>query len=179
MNCIKFVVPMNPCPCGYFPDMQKCGCTSYEVHRYQERISGPILDRIDICAESAAVEVSDLTMPATQESSEQIRNRVLEARHIQQRRFAGTALRFNTDMGVKEIRKYCSLRPAENRLIEQIFRQWNLTARSYHRMLKVARTIADLEGTEHIQEAHLMEALMYRTVDYGESGERSRKGKDG
>lgn len=170
---------MNPCPCGYFPDMQKCGCTSYEVHRYQERISGPILDRIDICAESAAVEVSDLTMPATQESSEQIRNRVLEARHIQQRRFAGTALRFNTDMGVKEIRKYCSLRPAENRLIEQIFRQWNLTARSYHRMLKVARTIADLEGTEHIQEAHLMEALMYRTVDYGESGERSRKGKDG
>lgn len=170
---------MNPCPCGYYPDMQRCGCTSYEVHRYQERISGPILDRIDICAEAAAVEAADLTAPAVREDSEQIRSRVMAARLVQQKRFAGTALRFNTDMGVKDIRKYCSLRPSESRLMEQIFRQWNLTARSYHRILKVARTIADLAGNEEILEAHLMEALMYRITDYGGGGKGIGKGKEG
>ena len=156
---------MNPCPCGYYPDMQKCGCTPYEVHRYQERISGPILDRIDICAEAAAIEVSDLTTCVMQENSERIRDRVMASRHMQRRRFAGTSLRFNADMGVKEIRRYCPLRPAENRLMEQIFRKWNLTARSYHRILKVARTIADLAGKEEILEEHLMEALMFRGID--------------
>lgn len=156
---------MNPCPCGYYPDMQKCGCTPYEVHRYQERISGPILDRIDICAEAAAIEVSDLTTCVMQENSERIRDRVMASRHMQRRRFAGTSLRFNADMGVKEIRRYCPLHPAENRLMEQIFRKWNLTARSYHRILKVARTIADLAGKEEISEEHLMEALMFRGID--------------
>lgn len=161
---------MNPCPCGYYPDMQRCSCTSYEVRRYQERISGPVLDRIDIRVEAASVAVTDLTTPVMQESSEQIRNRVMEARRIQQKRFAGTRLRFNTDMGAKEIRKYCALPQAEKRLMEQIFQKWKLTARSYHRLLKVARTIADLAGNKEIQEAHLMEALMYRTADHGGSG---------
>lgn len=166
---------MNPCPCGYYPDMQKCDCTPSQIHRYQERISGPILDRIDICAEASAVEVSDLTTHVIQESSEQIRERVMKARLLQQKRFAGTGLRFNTDMGAKEIRKYCSLRPPERKLMEQVFRKWNLTARSYHRVLKVARTIADLAGDAEILETHLMEALMFRTTDYGGTG----KGKEG
>lgn len=166
---------MNPCPCGYYPDMQKCRCTPYEIRRYQERISGPVLDRIDICAEAAAVEVSDLTTPVIQESSERIRERVMEARRIQQKRFAGTGLRFNTDMGAKDIRQFCPLRPTEKRLIEQVFQKWKLTARSYHRILKVARTIADLAGKDEILEAHLMEALMYRPVDYDGGGRGKEK----
>lgn len=156
---------MNPCPCGYYPDMQKCSCTPYEVHRYLERISGPILDRIDICVEAPALKLSELTGTSRQESSEQIRARILEARHIQQKRFAGTKLRFNTDMGAEEIRKYCPLGLSEERLMEQFFQKMNLTARSYHRVLKVARTIADLAGAENIEEAHLTEALCYRVAD--------------
>ena len=157
---------MNPCPCGYYPDMQKCSCTPYEVHRYLERISGPILDRIDICVEASALKLSELTDTGRQESSEQIRSRILEARRIQQKRFEGTKLRFNTDMGVEDIRKYCALGLAEERLMEQFFRKLNLTARGYHRILKVARTIADLAGTKNIGEEHLTEALCYRVVDY-------------
>lgn len=176
MNCINFVVPMNPCPCGYYPDMQKCNCTPWEVHRYLEHISGPILDRIDICVEAAAVEVSDLTTHVIQENSEQIRGRVMKARHIQQERFAGTGLRFNTDMGAKDTQKYCSLRSAEKRLLEQSFRKLNLTARSYHRILKVARTIADLAGANEIREEHLAEALMYRAADYKGTGKEKERG---
>ncbi|MDE7283135.1 MAG: YifB family Mg chelatase-like AAA ATPase [Lachnospiraceae bacterium] len=156
---------MNPCPCGYYPDVQKCSCTPYEVHRYLERISGPILDRIDICVEASALKLSELTSAGRQESSEQIRARILEARRIQQKRFEGTRLRFNTDMGVEDIRKYCALGLAEERLIEQFFQKLNLTARGYHRILKVARTIADLDGAKNIGEAHLTEALCYRVAD--------------
>ena len=157
---------MNPCPCGYYPDMQKCSCTPYEVHRYLERISGPILDRIDICVEASALKLSELTDTGGQESSEQIRARILKARRIQQKRFEGTKLRFNTDMGVEEIRKYCALGLAEERLMEQFFRKMNLTARGYHRILKVARTIADLAGAKNIGEAHLTEALCYRVSEH-------------
>lgn len=156
---------MNPCPCGYYPDVQKCRCTPYEVHRYLERISGPILDRIDICVEAAAVDVSDLTTASAQESSSEICARVLNARSIQQRRFAGTGLRSNTDMGAKEVRKYCSLGLKEEKLLEEFFSKLNLTARSYHHVLKVARTIADLAGSERIEESHLTEALCYRVTD--------------
>ena len=156
---------MNPCPCGYHPNAQKCRCTPYEVHRYLERISGPILDRMDICVEAPAVDVANLRAPAGQESSAQIAARVLQARKIQKKRFAGTKLRFNTDMGIREIRKYCSLGKSQERMLEQVFRKLDLTARSYHRILKVARTIADLAGSEQIEENHLAEALCYRVTD--------------
>lgn len=156
---------LNPCPCGYYPDMQKCRCTPYEVHRYLERISGPILDRIDICVEAAAVQVSDLAAGSKEESSKEIRTRVMKARHIQQERFDGTRLRFNADMGAKDIRKYCHLGYKEEGLLESLFGKLKLTARSYHRILKVARTIADLEGSENIEEQHLTEALCYRVAD--------------
>lgn len=167
---------MNPCPCGYYPDMQKCNCTPWEVHRYLEHISGPILDRIDICVEAAAVEVSDLTTHVMQENSEQIRRRVMRARSVQQERFIGTGLRFNADMGVKDIQKYCALGFPEKRLLEQIFQKLNLTARSYHRILKVARTIADLAGAKEIREEHLTEALIYRAADYKETGKEKGRG---
>ena len=156
---------MNPCPCGYYPDMQKCRCSPYEVHRYLERISGPILDRIDICVEAAAVKVYELVSSNKEESSVSIRNRVMKARYIQQERFASTGLHFNTDMGAKDIRKYCKLGHKEENLLESLFGKLKLTARSYHRILKVARTIADLDGAENIKEQHLTEALCYRVAD--------------
>ncbi len=159
---MMLVGAMNPCPCGFYPDMHRCGCTPYEVHRYQERISGPILDRIDICVETPVIEMPGLTARVGLESSEQIRARVMKAREIQQKRFAGTSLQFNTDMGVKEIRKYCSLGRSEEKMMEQAFEVLHLTARGYHRVLKVARTIADLAEEEQIKEAHLAEALCYR-----------------
>lgn len=156
---------MNPCPCGHYPDMHKCRCTPYEVHRYLERISGPILDRIDICVEAPVVEVSALRNTAAPESSRQIRARVLMAREIQKKRFEESALRFNADMGVKEVKEYCKLSDKEERLLEQAFTVLGLTARSYHRILKVARTIADLEGGGPIAEKHLTEAICYRMTD--------------
>ncbi|MCM1175125.1 MAG: YifB family Mg chelatase-like AAA ATPase [Blautia sp.] len=166
---------MNPCPCGYYPDMQKCACTPWEVHRYLEHISGPVLDRIDICVEAQAVAVTDLSTPVIQENSEQIRGRVMKARHLQQERFAGTGLRFNADMEAKDIQKYCALKSADKRLLEQVFRKLGLTARSYHRILKVARTIADLAGEKEIGEGHLTEALMYRAADFKRSGKGKGK----
>ncbi|MCM1156206.1 MAG: YifB family Mg chelatase-like AAA ATPase [Roseburia sp.] len=166
---------MNPCPCGHYPDMHRCRCTPYEVHRYAQRISGPVLDRIDICVEVPAIafselKVSTLNAPAPNEnaapeSSAQIRARVLMAREIQKQRFAGTSLRFNADMGVKEVKLYCALKDKEERLLEQAFTALKLTARSCHRILKVARTIADLEGAEEIAEKHLTEAICYRMTD--------------
>lgn len=156
---------MNPCPCGHYPDVQKCRCTPYEVHRYLERISGPILDRVDLSVEVPVTQVVELAAFAPQESSRQIRARVLEAREMQKRRFAGTSLRFNTDMGVREIAKYCPLGVAEERLLERYFQKMHLTARSYLHVIKVARTIADLAHEERIRETHLAEALCYRVAD--------------
>ena len=156
---------MNPCPCGYYPDVHKCRCTPHEVRRYLERISGPVLDRIDICVEAPAIKVTALREKTLPESSVQIRERVLLAREIQKRRFAGTRLRFNADMGVKEIREYCKITDQEERLLEQAFTALGLTARSYHRILKVARTIADLNADTQITERHLTEAICYRMTD--------------
>lgn len=156
---------MNPCPCGYYPDVQKCRCSPNEVHRYLSRISGPIMDRIDICIEAASIQVSELAAGVKEESSEEIRARVMKARKIQQERFAETGFRFNTDMKAKDIRKYCRMGHKEERLLESLFVKLKLTARSYHRILKVARTIADLAGSENIEEQHLTEAICYRMAD--------------
>lgn len=166
---------MNPCPCGYYPNLHRCRCTPYEVHRYQDRISGPILDRIDICVETPVMEMSALAKDSVQESSEEIRARVLSARRIQQKRFDGSGIRFNTDMKVQDIRRYCLLGCKEEKFLEQAFNVMHLTARSYHRILKVARTIADLAGDEKIREHHLAEALCYRVSERKFiEGERSR-----
>lgn len=161
------IAAMNPCPCGYFPDMQKCKCSPYEIHRYLGQVSGPILDRIDICVETNAIQISELAsaVGAKEESSEEIRTRVMKARQIQKERFAGTGILFNKNMEAKDIKKYCALGHKEKRLLESFFGKLNLTARSYHRILKVARTIADLSGSEKIGEEHLTEALCYRAAD--------------
>lgn len=156
---------MNPCPCGYYPDKGRCRCTPCEVKRYLNRVSGPVLDRMDICVEALPVAFSDITASKKEESSSQVRERVMAARKRQERRFAGTGLCFNADMGVGEVERFCALGGAQLRYMERMFSRMQLSARAYHRILKVARTIADLEGSERIEETHLAEAICYRQSD--------------
>ena len=156
---------MNPCPCGYYPDMGRCRCSPHEVRRYLSRISGPILDRIDICVEAAPLKFRDIAEKVPGESSARIRERVLKARQLQEERFAGTKLQFNADMGAADVEKYCVLGEKEREYMERMFTVMHLSARGYHRILKVARTIADLDGYGEIGEEHLSEAICYRQTD--------------
>ncbi len=156
---------MNPCPCGFYPDMGRCRCTPYEVRRYLGRISGPILDRMDICVEAVPMEFHDITRHAAGESSSDIRKRVMLARERQKERFAGTRIQFNADMGAGEVEKYCRLGVGELRYMEKMYHNMQLSARAYHRILKVARTIADLADSSEIKEIHLSEAVCYRRMD--------------
>jgi magnesium chelatase family protein len=171
---ILLVGAMNPCPCGYYPDLNKCMCSEKEILKYLGRISGPILDRIDICIEAAKIDVSELSH-GTQcnESSADIRKRVMEAVKIQQKRFEKDGIRFNSEMNPAQIQRYCKLGMKEQRLMEQIFNTMDLSARAYHKVLRLARTIADLDGAEQIEARHLTEAACYRMMDakyFGKSG---------
>jgi magnesium chelatase family protein len=155
---------LNPCPCGYYGDPERaCTCSLGMIQRYRKRISGPLLDRIDINIEVPRVDYEKLTSTVQTESSASIRARVEMARGRQQRRFAGTGLTTNADMGPAEIREYCILQPAGQALIRSAMRQMHLSARAYHRVLKVSRTIADLADEDLIETHHLAEALQYRT----------------
>ena len=156
---------MNPCPCGCYPDFERCTCTPGQIQHYLGKISQPFLDRIDICVEAPKVKYESLQEKRKGESSADIRRRVCDAREIQNRRYAGTGIVSNAMLGVKELDRYCGLGKAENRLMEQAFTSLRLTARTYHKILKVARTIADLEGQEEIAERHIKEAIGYRTMD--------------
>ncbi|MBQ6806879.1 MAG: YifB family Mg chelatase-like AAA ATPase [Lachnospiraceae bacterium] len=158
---------MNPCPCGYFPDRQKCNCAPYEIGRYLGRISGPILDRIDICVETPSVNLEEMSKQTivSSENSAMIRKRVLSAREIQKDRFKGTGLQFNSEIGSREIQKYCAVKAKNQKLLFRALEQKNITLRGYYKILKVARTIADIDGAEQIEERHLMEALYYRKTD--------------
>lgn len=156
---------LNPCPCGYYPDRNRCNCKPYEINKYLKHISGPILDRIDICLEVANIGLEELTQSGKNETSEQIRNRVMGARERQDYRYRGTGYRFNTDVGPKDINKYCILGPKEQCLVEAIFKTMNLSIRAYHKIVKVARTIADLDESETIREIHISEAICYRMLD--------------
>jgi len=154
---------MNPCPCGYYGDpVKECSCSSAMVTRYQKRISGPLLDRIDIHVEVPRVDFEKLTDDRLGEPSAVIRKRVETARERQRERFAGTDFTCNADMGPGEVRKYCPLNDQSRTLIRQAMNQLQLTARAFHRVLKLARTIADLSGEEGISTTHLAEALQYR-----------------
>lgn len=156
---------MNPCPCGYYPDMERCRCTPGEVRRYLRRVSGPILDRIDICVTAMPVEFQDIARRAVQESSAQIRERVMRAREIQSGRFGDSGLRFNADMRAADVERYCELGERERVFMERMFTSMQMSARGYHRILRVARTIADLAGCERIGEEHLAEAICYRQME--------------
>jgi len=157
------IVAMNPCPCGHFGNPEKeCTCSITMVSRYQKRISGPLLDRIDIHVEVPAVKYEKLTDERLGEPSAAVRKRVEAAREPQHRRFEGTNMVCNADMGPAEIRQFCQVDEGGTALLKAAMQQMHLSARAYHRVLKLARTIADLAGSEAIQTAHIAEAIQYR-----------------
>lgn len=151
----------NPCVCGYYPDKNRCTCTEAAVRRYQNSISGPLLDRMDLCVEVMPMDIRRMK-EGSGESSRAIRDRVCRARERQNERYAGTSYRFNADVGAGDIKVYCSLGKAEERLMERVYETMKLGGRAYHRTLRLARTIADLSQEENIREEHLLEALGYR-----------------
>lgn len=159
---------MNPCPCGFHgvPKAKKlCLCPNSQVLRYQNRISGPLLDRIDLYCTVSPVSHQDLRAAGSEESSSSIRSRVERARAIQSGRFEGTGMTVNAEMTAKDIQKYCEISAGVSRILESAMERLNLSARGYHRVLKVARTICDLEGVEKITEKEVLEALQFRKVD--------------
>ncbi len=160
----QLIAAMNPCPCGYFGDSQKpCTCAPAMVTKYQKRISGPLLDRIDIHIEVPRVDYEKLSGDRLGETSDSIRKRVQTARDIQNRRFTNSPdVICNADMRIGEVRQFCKLQPEGQSLMRAAMSQLNLSARAYHRILKLSRTIADLAGSEEIQSPHLAEALQYR-----------------
>ena len=159
------VAAMNPCPCGYYPDMNKCRCTPGEVSHYLHKLSQPLLERIDLCADVPPVNFSQISEEKSGESSALIRKRVEKARRIQQKRYQNEKICFNGELSGKQIRKYCVLTENAFQVAKNAFELMELSARSYHRILKVSRTIADMEGEELIHTRHVAEALTYKAFD--------------
>jgi len=157
---------MNPCPCGYYTDPSKeCRCTPGQIQKYMSRISGPLLDRIDIHVEVPAVKYKDMAGGTTGESSYEIRQRVNRARKIQLQRFAGENIYCNASMQSRQIRKYCKMGDGADQLLETAITHLGLSARAYDRILKVSRTIADLAESDVIEAEHISEAIQYRSLD--------------
>ena len=160
------VAAMNPCPCGYYNDPHReCTCTPGQLQKYRSKISGPLLDRFDLQLEVVPVTFQDLHRTAAEESSATIRQRVIAARKLQQKRFAQSGTIQNGAMTAAEIQQYCQLDEKSRKFLEQAFQKLGLSARAHNRILKVARTIADLANGETIQLSHLAEAIQYRTLD--------------
>ena len=161
------VAAMNPCPCGYFGDLKReCRCGPLQVQRYRQRISGPLLDRIDLHIEVPAVEYRDISSTRTEENSAAIRERVQRAREKQQTRFRSDAkVNCNARMGPRQIKRHCQLTDESQELIRVAMTELNLSARAYDRILKVSRTVADLASSDAINPEHVSEAIQYRTFD--------------
>jgi len=160
------VAAMNPCPCGYYSDPNnECTCTIPQIQRYRSKISGPLMDRIDIHIEVPAVKYRDLASREAGESSREMKKRIDSSRRVQLNRLKGLKIYCNAQMTNRHIKKFCQIDEASQKLLEMAIDKFGLSARAYTRILKVARTIADLEGQENIQPAHLSEAIQYRTLD--------------
>lgn len=163
------VSAMNPCPCGYLGDPRhQCTCTTGLIHRYRRRVSGPLLDRIDIHIEVPAVPYKELSTEYAGEKSGTIRDRVANARESQLKRFKGDKIYCNGQMKTRHIKRHCKLSDDAHNLLDTAMQKLGLSARAYTRILKVSRTIADLEGSENIQSHHVSEAIQYRTLDRGQ-----------
>lgn len=160
------IASMNPCPCGYYGHPEKrCTCKPEQIRKYISRVSGPLLDRIDIHIEVNPVNYKQLKQNKNIETSKEIRNRVNNARKIQLERYKEYKIFSNSELTPKLIEKFCELDNKGKKIIETAFDKLGLSARAYTRILKVARTIADLEGSEKIQEKHIAEAIQYRSLD--------------
>lgn len=162
---IMMVAAMNPCPCGHYPDRSRCVCQEQQIQRYIGKISRPLLDRIDICVEAPPVTFGEVRARGKSEASSEIRKRVSVAWEIQKNRFKESGRCFNSEMNQEEILRYCSLGNEEEKFLKKAFQKLGLSARGYHRILKVARTIADLDGKEELETIHLTEAVGYRGLE--------------
>ncbi len=156
---------MNPCNCGYYPDRRRCKCSPAQVNRYLGKISQPLLDRMDLCVEAPAVAYEDLTGGKPGISSADMAAQVQKAVEQQRRRYEKTEFHFNSDLTPAAIRDFCPLSKEAEALIKNVYKKMELTARAYHRIMKTARTIADLDGAEVIQKEHISEAVYYRSLD--------------
>lgn len=161
-----FVASMNPCPCGYFGSKDKeCTCSTTSIEKYMGKISGPLLDRIDIQIEVSPVKYQKLESEERAESSEAIKQRVNKARKIQQQRYKEVGIYANSQLTPKLVNKYCKLDKESKEILKSAFERLGLSARAHGRILKVARTIADLDGKENINSSHIAEAIQYRSLD--------------
>ena len=161
-----FVASMNPCPCGYYGSKdKKCNCSEQAIQKYMGRISGPLLDRIDIQIEVTPVGYQKLGKEVKTESSKEIRYRINKARKLQRERYKQDKIFSNAELTPKLIEKYCKLDKTSSSLLKKAFENLGLSARAYGRILKVARTIADLDGENKIQKRHIAEAIQYRSLD--------------
>jgi magnesium chelatase family protein len=164
--CFMLVAAMNPCPCGYLTDPKHpCRCTRNQIRRYRSKISGPLLDRIDIHVEVPAVPYKDLKQRRGSESSRQVRARVSAARRCQEERFKRARIFCNAQMTSRQVKKWCAIDAATDRLLETAIDKLGLSARAHNRILKISRTIADLDGKEMIEVGHVSEAIQYRSLD--------------
>ncbi|MDD5085169.1 MAG: YifB family Mg chelatase-like AAA ATPase [Candidatus Omnitrophica bacterium] len=160
------IAAMNPCPCGYLTDAKhRCHCTVPQIQRYLSKISGPLLDRIDIQIEVPALPYKELKSDEDAESSLSIRERVIRTRKIQEERFGSEHFSLNARMTARAVRKYCRPNEEAHKLLEMALHELSLSARAYHKVLKLSRTIADMEGSEGIREEHIAEAIQYRSLD--------------
>ncbi len=160
------IAAMNPCPCGYYgTNQQECRCSPHQIKAYRNKISGPLLDRIDIHVEVPLVKYEDLATKEQGEKSEKIRERVIKARAIQTKRYQGKSYYSNSAMTQKDLKDYCSLDKSSHEILKKAIEKLSLSARAYNRIIKVSRTIADLDGKKNIEVKHLTEAIQYRSLD--------------
>ncbi len=160
------VAAMNPCNCGYYPDRTKCRCSERQIRQYLNKISGPLLDRMDLCVEVKRMEYGELIGRGDKgDSSAVVQSRVKRVHEIQQERFRDTGILFNSRIPAAQLEKYCYLGSEQSRYMEEIYRKYELSARGYHKILKVARTLADMDGCIQIERHHLSEAVCYRSFD--------------
>lgn len=159
------VAAMNPCGCGYYPDREKCTCTPRQIRQHLGKISRPLLDRLDLTIEVPKVKMAELLRTRLNESSAEIRQRVVRAHEIQRKRFHGLQISVNSCMSAEHLRQFCPMSEDAKRCLAEAYEELDLSARAYHRLIRVARTIADLEACEEISAHHMTEALLYRSMD--------------